>query len=274
VKVERTQADDQSPHASGGRRLPWLMAAVHIGILWGLSMTAAADDLACPGSFLNSAQPEQAGQKWLGGQFVYAFGPEVSIDPARIDVFESACRALLDTTALRCAPRELAPDAPDYVYVVAGGHDFSYVGRQGGCQLLSILSWNNPIVVAHEIKHALGWAHEQQHPDRERFIEVDFDAVPQRHQAEFRVRDLGNEGPYDFDSIMHFRPSDFARPGAVAFRPREGEVTRASVAGQRDHLSATDLKEIRAVYGAAGENRGEWTRQPALTANTTWTEEF
>ena len=60
--------------------------------------------------------------------------------------------------------------------MISGGHDFSYIGRQGGCQVLSILSRNNPIIVAHEIKHALGWVHEQHHPNRDRYIEVDLDA--------------------------------------------------------------------------------------------------
>lgn len=205
---------------------------------------------ACPGSNMPSASDAAvAGQRWLTGRFVYSFSPDVAADTGRVATFEEACQKLLGTTALRCTPRSEAPAAPDFVFVINGGHDFSYIGRQGGCQVLSILSWNNPIIVAHEIKHALGWAHEQQHPERDRYIEVDFEAVPARHRAEFRVRDLKNEGPYDFDSIMHFFPSDFAFPGEVAFRTRPGETGRATAPGQRNHLSETDLAEIRAVYG-------------------------
>ena len=80
-------------------------------------------------------------------------------------------------------------------------------------------------------------------------------AVPRQYRAEFRVRDLGNEGPYDFDSIMHFSPSDLALPGAVAFRPRAVFADQASRVGQRDHISETDLAEISAVYGVAVEER-------------------
>lgn len=218
---------------------------------------------ACPGSPVTEAADAAAvGRPWLEGGFVYAFSPDVAASPERVATFESACRQLLGTTALPCTPRSVAPDAPDYVYVIDGGHDFSYIGRQGGCQVVSILSWNNPIIVAHEIKHALGWAHEQQHPERNRYIEIDLDAVPVRYRAEFRVRDLRNEGPYDFESIMHFRPSDFARPGHVAFRPRPGHAEHAAVAGQRRYLSETDVAEIRAVYGVGAEgsagSRGEF----------------
>jgi hypothetical protein len=193
------------------------------------------------------------GRPWSGGRFVYVLDSEVAADAAKVATFEWACEQLLGATALRCTPRSAEPEAKDYVYVIDGGHDFSYIGRQGGCQVLSIVTWSNPIVVAHEIKHALGWAHEQQHPDRDRYLDVDFDAIESVHRAAFEVQNLGNEGTYDPDSMMHFYPADFARPGAVAFRLKAGQETGPVYPGQRDHLSAVDLAEIRAVYGAAAE---------------------
>ena len=189
-----------------------------------------------------------AGKPWLNGRFVYEFSPEVAANPSMVATFESACNLLLSETALKCTPRSAAPGDTDFVYVVNGSHDFSFIGRQGGCQLLSILTWHNPMVVAHEIKHALGWAHEQQHPDRDRYIDVFHDAIPDEYHAEFHVRDHGNEGPYDFDSIMHFYPSDLAKPGEDAFRPKPGFAGSVQYMGQRDHLSETDLSEIREFY--------------------------
>lgn len=202
-------------------------------------------------SAVMSACPETIGaegQPWLNGRFVYEYSPEVAGDPSRADTFESACKQLLSGAALKCTPRSAAPHDEDYVYVVSGSHDFSYVGRQGGCQLLSILSWHNPMVVAHEIKHALGWAHEQQHPDRDSHIDVFVDSIPRQYHAEFQIRELGNEGPYDFDSIMHFYPSDLANPGQDAFRPKLVHGDSALYIGQRDHLSETDLAEVRDFY--------------------------
>ena len=189
-----------------------------------------------------------AGKPWLNGRFVYEFSAAVAENASWVSTFESACELLLDGSALKCTPRSAVPHTEDFVYVVNGAHDFSYVGRQGGCQLLSILSWHNPMVVAHEIKHALGWAHEQQHPDRDLYIDVSLDSIPRQYHAEFQVRDLGNEGPYDFDSIMHFYPTDFAAPGQDAFRPKPAHQDAGLYIGQRDHLSETDLAEIRDFY--------------------------
>lgn len=200
-------------------------------------------------SRLPSDASTTVGKPWLNNRFVYEFSPDIAADPDKVATFELACESLLESTALRCTPRALAPADRDYVYVFNGAHDFSYVGRQGGCQELSVLTWSNPIIVAHEIKHALGWAHEQQHPQRDQFIEIHLQDIQPLYRAEFQIADLGNEGPYDFDSIMHFYPKDFANPGRNSFQLRPQFSGLGVIPGQRDHLSATDLAEIRDLYG-------------------------
>lgn len=195
---------------------------------------------------------------WPNGRFVYELDPEVAADPARSAAFEAACRALVDGSALRCVPRgdPGASADPDWVYVVSGPGNHSMIGRQGGRQQLSIRAWNNPVKIAHEIKHALGWAHEHQHPQRDRYVEILFDNIPPRWHGHFQQLDLGNEGPYDFGSIMHYYPSDFALPARRAIRARDRYRDLEARMGQRDHLPVTDLEEIRAVYGRAASSRG------------------
>lgn len=190
---------------------------------------------------------------WRNSRFVYEFSPAIARDPARVAAFENACHTLVAGSALRCVRRSASGGSTDtdYVYVVAAAGNHSLVGRQGGRQVLGIRAWNNPYKIAHEIKHALGWAHEQQHPRRDEYIEVLFENIAPRWRAHFRIRDLGNEGPYDFDSVMHYYPADFARPGARSLRALPGFRKAAKQMGQRSHLSATDLQEIRAVYGSA-----------------------
>jgi len=191
------------------------------------------------------------GQPWANNRFVYEFSPKLQQDQQKIALFEATCRRLLENTALRCTQRTepAAINDPDYVYVIDGIGDFSFVGRQGGKQVLGILNWHNTNIIAHEIKHALGWGHEQQHPDRDLFVEILFENIPPEHQENFRIYDGANEGPYDFDSVMHYYPSDFARPTRKSIRVKAEYQAYQAVIGQRDHLSATDLQEIRDFYG-------------------------
>jgi len=191
------------------------------------------------------------GLPWANGRFVYEFSPEVQLDPQKTESFEQACRRLLENTALKCVKRAQAVtmNERDYVYVVDGDRDASYVGRQGGKQLLSILIWNNPNIISHEIKHALGWGHEQQHPDRDRYVDILFANIAPEKQENFTIFERGNEGEYDFDSIMHYYPTDFARPTRKSIQAKPGYRSYQGVMGQRDHLSRIDLLEIQEFYG-------------------------
>lgn len=213
-----------------------------------------------------------SGLPWANGRFVYEFSPEVLKDTRKVAAFEAACSRLLEGTALRCVPRAQAASDRDYVLVAEGGCDCSFVGRQGGKQLLSILIWDNPIIISHEIKHALGWGHEQQHPQRDRYVAVLLENIPPGNRADFAVFDAGNEGPYDFDSMMHYRSGDFALPARKAMLARPEFQHLQSRMGQRDHLSTTDVQEIRNFYGDASVQWCGISRKPEgdLLPGCTW----
>jgi hypothetical protein len=205
-----------------------------------------------------------SGLPWANGRFVYEFSPEVQRDPRKTESFEQACGRLLENTALKCVKRSqaVAMNDRDYVYVVDGDRDASYIGRRGGKQLLSILIWNNPNIISHEIKHALGWGHEQQHPDRDQYVDILFDNIPQEKQENFTIYDRGNEGEYDFDSVMHYYPTDFARPTRKSIRAKPEYRSFQSVMGQRDHLSTIDLLEIQEFYGSPAVQWCAISRKP------------
>ena len=188
---------------------------------------------------------------WANGRFVYEFSPEVQRHVEKTEAFENACKQLVAHTALKCVNR-LQVDGfsdRDYVYVVERGSNYSYIGRRGGKQLLSILNWNNPFKISHEIKHALGWGHEQQQPKRDQYVDILFANIPDDYQEHFYITDYGNEGEYDFDSVMHYYPTDFALPAQKSIQAKARFQSHQSMMGQRNHLSEIDLLEIQEFYG-------------------------
>jgi hypothetical protein len=65
--------------------------------------------------------------------------------------------------------------------------------------------------VAHELGHALGLWHEHQRSDRDQYITIDLDNVPENARGNFNIiSGIPLVGEYDFGSIMHYGRSEFA----------------------------------------------------------------
>ena len=60
---------------------------------------------------------------------------------------------------------------------------YSYVGRIGGSQDISIAPGCTALIPVHEIFHALGRWHEQSRPDRDNFVTVNVNNVPAGNDA-------------------------------------------------------------------------------------------
>lgn len=122
-------------------------------------------------------------------------------------------------------------------------------------------------VVVHEIGHAVGLLHEHQRRDRDDYVTVAWDNVEPQRTCGFcaRVQDAGCDecnlklgrpvGPYDYDSVMHYFPTqgaiDPARPTLVplcAGSPDRPPAARGF--GRCDGLSQGDIDTIAAVYGS------------------------
>ncbi len=106
--------------------------------------------------------------------------------------------------------------------------------------------------IIHELGHVIGLYHEITRADRDQYIEIFWDNIRDRMDRWFQIlssNEIDSLGvPYDLASIMHFSPTDFAKPGKVAFRVRDN-VTFNGVVGQRDSLSEGDIRQVNLFYG-------------------------
>ncbi|XP_051781593.1 meprin A subunit alpha isoform X3 [Erpetoichthys calabaricus] len=106
-------------------------------------------------------------------------------------------------------------------------------------------------IVEHEVLHALGFYHEQSRTDRDDYVKIWWDEILSGKEHNFDkyddkfITDLNT--PYDYESIMHYRPLSFNKnesvPTITTAIPAFNEVI-----GQRLDFSATDLLRLNRMY--------------------------
>lgn len=133
----------------------------------------------------------------------------------------------------------------DYLSFEERNGCWSYVGRQGGKQVISLGTGCGLGAAIHEIGHALGLWHEQSRSDRDKFVEVRLENVAdnQKHNFAKHVLDGTDLGDYDYTSIMHYPPKAFSKNNLPTIVAKNG----ADI-GQRDGLSKGDIAAIRMLY--------------------------
>lgn len=144
----------------------------------------------------------------------------------------------------------------------------SAVGMSGGEQVINIVSWWAHFIIVHEFGHALGYWHEQSNPDRDNYVQIEWDRIIEGKDHNFAKHPLaGTYGPYDFDSVMHYGQCAFSCCGAdpdvactttscasdlencrtiTVLPPYDGQWQNAI--GQRNHLSFWDIQVMAWLY--------------------------
>lgn len=76
---------------------------------------------------------------------------------------------------------------------------------------------HNKGIILHELGHVIGFWHEHMRFDRDEFIKIQSEYIQNGFEFAFRkltTKDVNSLGePYDFDSIMHYRPESFSING-------------------------------------------------------------
>jgi len=143
----------------------------------------------------------------------------------------------------------------DYVTFFAGDGCWSYVGRRGGMQQISIAAGCPTGTVVHEIFHALGMWHEQSRLDRDTHVSILTQNILPNHEHNFSKVTSGSGqdlGTYDHYSLLHYGAYYFAKTDAKGKYVGPTILCKDEkyqhVIGQRDSLSAGDIAGMKKIY--------------------------
>ncbi|XP_016386247.1 low choriolytic enzyme-like [Sinocyclocheilus rhinocerous] len=149
------------------------------------------------------------------------------------------------STCIRFFPRS---NERDYISIESRSGCYSYVGRQGYTQTVS-LARNGCLyhsTVQHELLHALGFNHEQTRSDRDNHIQVIWENIIDDMKYNFNKIDTLNQGtPYDYGSVMQYERYAFSKNGLPTMVPIPDNN---AALGTSTEMSQNDIIRINRLY--------------------------
>ncbi|XP_075044745.1 hatching enzyme 1.2-like [Mixophyes fleayi] len=159
--------------------------------------------------------------------------------------------AIQEYTSLTCIRFVERKTETDYIQIRSVDGCWSYLGRIGGPQDLSLLNRGCIYkgIVQHELNHVLGFVHEHTRSDRDTYVDIDWPHIPDGNLNNFEksqpnTNNLGLQ--YDYTSVMHYGRYAFTNaPGQATILPKPDPTVPI---GQRYGLSSLDLMKINRLY--------------------------
>ncbi|XP_060780112.1 low choriolytic enzyme-like isoform X3 [Neoarius graeffei] len=136
----------------------------------------------------------------------------------------------------------------DYISIESINGCWSYVGRQGNKQALS-LEHNGCVyfhTIQHELLHALGFHHEQTRSDRDSYIVIVWENIEEDKKYNFNKTDTLNQNtPYDYNSVMQYHKTAFSKNDKPTMIP----IPNPNVTlGTATEMSPNDILRIKRLY--------------------------
>jgi len=196
----------------------------------------------------NGVRAEQF--RWPGGEVIYEIGREYNTQERAI--ISKAISIYRDQTCIRFKQRQNHHKA--YISIFKGSGCYSYVGRQGRSQEVSLPNYclSNIGTVIHEFMHAVGFWHEQQRYDRDNYITVRRENIQpdcyNKNFAKKSLTEITHRGTkYDLCSVMHYGLYDCSKNDRKTIVPKV-PLRGCSQIGYQSTFSPNDVIKIDKLY--------------------------
>lgn len=177
----------------------------------------------------------------------------MNFDIIALDDKKKIVSALRVIEAYTCVKFFTRQSEEDFITFRSKSGCSSYLGKVGGEQIVSVNKHGclSRGTIQHEVIHALGYDHMQNHADRDTYISINFRNIKKDVAYNFEkvsAKKFSNfDTPYDYYSVMHYDGNAFAidrsKPTITAKEEKYNKVM-----GQRRGVSIGDLRRINRMY--------------------------
>ena len=239
-----------------------LPAGLAVGTLVALLPLPAAADSDPAHMQANSERP----QPWPGGIIPY----DVSkLTPAQQSIALRAMAGWTNTGAkIEFVPRKDEVEYVSFTGNTNAGNNTSLVGFKKGSHAdinITAFWWRQgPWMPLHELGHVLGFFHEHQRWDRDRFVTIHYENIKPGRAGDYdwiaKTNWLVSMQPYDYRSIMHYRicwaskcesecKDGVGSSPCAVIEPLDKKYDGVIGQWTKNSISAFDAEKLRLVYG-------------------------
>ncbi|XP_058238123.1 low choriolytic enzyme-like [Hemibagrus wyckioides] len=160
-------------------------------------------------------------------------------------VIKSALESFRISTCVQFVPRT---NEEDYIHIVSDQGCYSFVGRIGGMQNVSLQRDGCVYhdIIQHELLHALGFHHEQDRSDRDDHVRILLENVIPGDEHNFDKLDTNNlNTPYDYNSVMQYSRYAFSKnelPTIIPIPDNDVPI------GNANEMSDNDILRVNRLY--------------------------
>ncbi|XP_061190296.1 blastula protease 10-like [Saccostrea echinata] len=192
---------------------------------------------------------EDTASLWANGKVPYVIDESTyagnSLSELK-DLLREAIRQLKENTCVEWVART---SEADYVKFINDKGCYSYVGKIGGAQPVSIQAYGCTSIhtVLHEMLHAMGAAHQQSRSDRAGMTSMKWNMIQSGALNNFEMENTKNAQPYDYKSLMQYELNSFGKNGGNSMSIPDMSLEYL-ITNTKNSLTIYDIGEINSAY--------------------------